>query len=54
MAAAFVDVGVHFFFLQEKAHAVGELQFSAGTHGSIGQALEDGGGENVAADDGEI
>jgi len=26
VAAAFVDVGVHFFFLQEEAHAVGELE----------------------------
>ena len=30
VAAAFVDVGVHFFLLQQHAHAVGELQFAAG------------------------
>ena len=54
MAAAFVDVGVHFFFLQEQAHAVGELQFAAGAGGSVGEAIEDGGRENVAADDGQV
>jgi hypothetical protein len=54
VAAAFVDVGVHFFFLQEVAHAVGELKFATGASLCFGEALKDGGSENVAADDGQI
>ena len=29
VAFAFVDVGVHFFLLQQHSHAVGELEFAA-------------------------
>ncbi len=54
VATAFVDIGIHFFFLQKKAHAVGELEFSASAGRGVGEAVEDGRGEDVAADDGEI
>ena len=54
MTAAFVDVGVHFFFLQQHSHAIGELEFAAGAGGRIGQAIKNGGREDVAADDSEV
>ena len=42
------------FFLQEQAHAVGELEFASGAGLRFGEAIENRGREDVAADDGQV
>ena len=41
MATAFVDVGVDLLFFQQQPHAIGELQFAAGTSGRFFQHVKD-------------
>src|SRR5579862_9900443 len=50
VALAFVDVRIHFLFFEQDAHAVGELEFASRARGSLGQAVEDRGREDVASD----
>src|SRR5205814_8857134 len=54
VALAFINIRIHLFLLQQHAHTVSQLQFSAGAGWSLGETIENSWSQDIPPDNGEV